>query len=169
MRSHFASVPCGPLAPLPDRPVGVRRPPAHPRLRRAQIVPSAPQGFSPEEDQAIMEAVAEHGTKWAVIVQRLPGRTDNAIKNRWNSTTRKMVRVQRRSGGLIPGLGDVDLVTMDAAAIAKHLLAHGVGLSAGQDFGTTTGFARLNLACTRATLERGLERICEALGEPASE
>ena len=49
---------------------------------------------------------------------------------------------------------------------AEHLLAHGVGLSAGEDFGTTTGFARLNLACTRATLERGLERICEALGEP---
>ena len=54
-------------------------------------------------------------------------------------------------------------------AAAEHLLAHGVGLSAGQDFGTTAGYARLNLACTRATLERGLERICEARGEPASE
>ena len=88
------------------------------------------QGFSPEEDQAIMEAVAEHGTKWAHIVKLIPGRTDNAIKNRWNSTTRKMVRVQRRCGGLVPGLGDVDFNTMDAAAIAKHLLAHGVTAAA---------------------------------------
>lgn len=84
------------------------------------------EGFSKEEDDNIMRAVAEHGTKWALIVKLIPGRTDNAIKNRWNSTTRKMVRVQRRCGGSIPGLGDVDLATMDAAALAKHLLAHGV-------------------------------------------
>jgi len=88
------------------------------------------EGFSAEEDQAIMEAVAEHGTKWAHIVKLIPGRTDNAIKNRWNSTTRKMVRVQRRCGGLVPGLGDVDFNSMDAAAIAKHLLAHGVTAAA---------------------------------------
>jgi len=88
------------------------------------------EGFTAEEDQAIMEAVAEHGTKWAHIVKLIPGRTDNAIKNRWNSTTRKMVRVQRRCGGLVPGLGEVDFNAMDAAAIAKHLLAHGVTAAA---------------------------------------
>jgi hypothetical protein len=85
-----------------------------------------PQGFSAEEDDAIMRAVAEHGTKWAHIVKLIPGRTDNAIKNRWNSTTRKMVRVQRRAGDAIPGLVDVDLVAMSAAAVAQHLLKHGV-------------------------------------------
>lgn len=88
------------------------------------------EGFSAEEDQAIMEAVAEHGTKWAHIVKLIPGRTDNAIKNRWNSTTRKMVRVQRRCNGSIPGLVDIDLNAMDAAAVAKHLLAHGVTAAA---------------------------------------
>jgi len=80
------------------------------------------ESFTPEEDKQIMEAVAQHGTKWAHIVKLIPGRTDNAIKNRWNSTTRKMVRVQRRSGGSVPGLGDVDLNAMDAASVAKHLL-----------------------------------------------
>lgn len=73
-----------------------------------------------------MEAVALHGTKWAHIVKLIPGRTDNAIKNRWNSTTRKMIRVQRRCGADIPGLADIDLNSMNAAAVAQHLLKHGI-------------------------------------------
>lgn len=85
------------------------------------------EGFTPEEDRQIMEAVAEHGPKWAHLVKLIPGRTDNAIKNRWNSTTRRIVRLQARFGGKLPGpLGDLDLNAMDAASIAKLLLEHGV-------------------------------------------
>ena len=36
-----------------------------------------------------MSAHAIHGNKWAVISRSMPGRTDNQVKNRFNSTLRR--------------------------------------------------------------------------------
>ncbi|XP_047307228.1 transcription factor MYB36-like [Impatiens glandulifera] len=58
-------------------------------------------GFSEEEDNIICSLYISIGSRWSIIAAQLPGRTDNDIKNYWNTRLKKKLlgkssSIQRR-------------------------------------------------------------------------
>ncbi|TYI17497.1 hypothetical protein ES332_A07G028400v1 [Gossypium tomentosum] len=56
------------------------------------------EAWTQEEELALIRAHQVYGNKWAELSKFLPGRTDNAIKNHWNSSVKKKVDSYVASG-----------------------------------------------------------------------
>jgi hypothetical protein len=54
--------------------------------------------WKPAEDAALVKWQKEFGNKWVKIAEKMPGRSENAIKNRWNSAKRRRGGLDKRKG-----------------------------------------------------------------------
>ncbi|RZR71194.1 hypothetical protein BHM03_00004145 [Ensete ventricosum] len=64
--------------------------------------------FSQQEEDLIIELHAVLGNRWSKIAAHLPGRTDNEIKNLWNSCIKKKLRQRGIDPGTHKPLAEVD-------------------------------------------------------------
>ncbi|XP_023007025.1 transcription factor MYB59-like isoform X2 [Cucurbita maxima] len=61
----------------------------HPGLKRGKM--------STQEERLVLELHAKWGNRWSKIARKLPGRTDNEIKNYWRTHMRKKAQEKRRA------------------------------------------------------------------------
>eukprot|EP00743_Colponemidia_sp_Colp-15_P001362 GILK01001493.1.p1 GENE.GILK01001493.1~~GILK01001493.1.p1 ORF type:complete len:337 (+),score=62.59 GILK01001493.1:116-1126(+) len=71
--------------------------------------------WSAEEDAILQAEYLKVGSKWAKIAEKLPGRTDNAVKNRFYSQKRKTDRLTGR-----PPLYTAQKPILDTSALRKR-------------------------------------------------
>ncbi|OMO67647.1 hypothetical protein CCACVL1_20390 [Corchorus capsularis] len=61
----------------------------HPGLKRGKM--------TPQEERLVLELHAKWGNRWSRIARKLPGRTDNEIKNYWRTHMRKKAQEKKRA------------------------------------------------------------------------
>ncbi|XP_062084881.1 transcription factor MYB59 [Humulus lupulus] len=61
----------------------------HPGLKRGKM--------TPQEERLVLELHSKWGNRWSRIARKLPGRTDNEIKNYWRTHMRKKAQEKKRS------------------------------------------------------------------------
>ncbi|KAL3716953.1 hypothetical protein ACJRO7_008519 [Eucalyptus globulus] len=79
---------------LAPRKAGLRRcgKSCKPRWSNYHQPDSKHEVFTPQEEELIIRLHVIIGSRWSIIAQQLPGRTDNDVKNHWNTKLRKKLK-----------------------------------------------------------------------------
>ena len=100
--------------------------------------------WTKEEQAKLVELQAHVGNQWAVLARLMPGRSPNAIKNRFHATKRKMERHIKRDGSNLapPGQGPKAAAAAGGAAKGKAGAAKGAKASSGAGAVSDTNYSQ---------------------------
>ncbi|KAI6679979.1 hypothetical protein NL676_033860 [Syzygium grande] len=82
--------------------------------------------YTEEENRIICNVYKEIGSRWSIIASQLPGRTDNDIKNYWNTKLKKKLHLYEKLNPTIKSVTCVPstngVTTPDDRGLEEHML-----------------------------------------------
>ncbi|XP_027341335.1 transcription factor MYB59-like [Abrus precatorius] len=95
----------------------------HPGLKRGKM--------TPQEERLVLDLHAKWGNRWSRIARKLPGRTDNEIKNYWRTLMRKKAQDKKR--------GEASSVHSSSESSNNHAVDSHASKKAGEESFYDTG------------------------------
>lgn len=103
-------------------------------------------GYTEQEDRVICSLYASIGSRWSIIASKLPGRTDNDVKNYWNTKLKKKA-MPMRGPHHHAGLG------LEAAAFSAPATPSGPARSWSQCMPSSLQLAALSPAASGSSID----------------
>ncbi|KAL6587516.1 hypothetical protein OROMI_000494 [Orobanche minor] len=124
---------------------GLRRCSKSCRLRWTNYLrPGIKRGtFTDQEEKMIVQLQALLGNKWAAIASYLPERTDNDIKNYWNTHLKKKLKMLESGPGHDPIRGNSRMLETDDINTAKQALHNKTSFPSSNYASSTENISRL--------------------------